>query len=85
MATPVFLYHLTLKEPTLVTKCVYGSFSAEKKHELVVAKGSVLELLSVEEPGKVTSLGSVREFCVGLLFLFFFFFFFCFFVFVWFF
>lgn len=63
MAAPSFVYHLTLREASLVNRCCYGSFSADKKHELVLAKGSRLELLSVDEAGRVNSLCSVSRVC----------------------
>jgi hypothetical protein len=72
MAAPVFCYNLTLKEPSLVTRCCYGSFSGEKKHELVAVKGSFLELLSVDDTGRLTSLLSVIR--KKKIFFFFFFF-----------
>jgi hypothetical protein len=40
----------------LVHKAVYGSFSGEKRHEVVVAKGAYLELLAVEaDSGRVSA------------------------------
>ncbi len=59
MAAPSFVYHLTLREASLVTRCCYGSFSGDKRHELVLAKGSRLELLAVDDTGRVASLCSV--------------------------
>ncbi|VWU48148.1 splicing factor 3B subunit 3, putative, partial [Hepatocystis sp. ex Piliocolobus tephrosceles] len=47
------LYHLTIQKPTAITKCVYGNFSAPKAHEIIVAKGQVLELLRADKQGKL--------------------------------
>jgi splicing factor 3B subunit 3 len=49
----MFLYHLTLQKPGGINQAVVGSFSAPKLHELVVARGDVLELLRPDESGKV--------------------------------
>ncbi len=67
MAVPSFVYHLTLREASLVNRCCYGSFSADKKHELVLAKGSRLELLAVDETGRASSLCSVSGASVCLV------------------
>ncbi|ETB61854.1 hypothetical protein YYC_01663 [Plasmodium yoelii 17X] len=47
------LYHLTLQKPTAITRTVYGNFSGPKAHEIVVAKGQVLELLRADKQGKL--------------------------------
>eukprot|EP01047_Picozoa_sp_COSAG01_P019032 COSAG01_NODE_1046_length_11949_cov_4.662700_1_plen_86_part_00 len=41
---------------------VYGSFSAPKRQEIVVAKGSVLELLRPDDNGKVQTISSTEVF-----------------------
>lgn len=67
MALPSFVYHLTLREASLVNRSCYGSFSGDKKHELALAKGSRLELLAVDEAGRVSSLCSVSASAGGLV------------------
>ncbi|SOV79424.1 splicing factor 3B subunit 3, putative [Plasmodium sp. gorilla clade G3] len=47
------LYHLTLQKPTAITKTVYGNFSGPRFHEIIVAKGQVLELLRSDKQGKL--------------------------------
>ncbi|CRH02775.1 splicing factor 3B subunit 3, putative [Plasmodium relictum] len=47
------LYHLTLQKPTAITKAVYGNFSGPRAHEIIVAKGQVLELLRADKQGKL--------------------------------
>lgn len=47
------LYHLTLQKPTAITKAVYGNFSSPRAHEIIVAKGQVLELLRSDKQGKL--------------------------------
>ena len=36
----LYLYNLTLQKPAVANAATYGSFTAPKKHELVVAKNS---------------------------------------------
>ena len=46
----MYLYSLTLNQPTLINNSVYGSFSGPNKHEIVVTKGSkILEMLRLDE------------------------------------
>ncbi|SBT81027.1 splicing factor 3B subunit 3, putative [Plasmodium malariae] len=47
------LYHLTLQKPTAITRTVYGNFSNPRAHEIIVAKGQVLELLRADKQGKL--------------------------------
>ncbi|CRG96985.1 splicing factor 3B subunit 3, putative [Plasmodium gallinaceum] len=47
------LYHLTLQKPTAITRAVYGNFSGPRAHEIIVAKGQVLELLRADKQGKL--------------------------------
>lgn len=49
------LYALTLQRATSITAAIYGSFSAPKQQEIVVARGKVLELLRPDESGKLVS------------------------------
>lgn len=51
------LYHLTLQRPTGVIAAVYGSFSAPKMHEIVLACSSNLEIVRPEENGKLMTVG----------------------------
>lgn len=48
------LYSLTLNHATAINQSVSGSFSAPKMDELVVAKGKIIQLLRIEEGGKIT-------------------------------
>ena len=43
------LYHLTLQRATAVTSVAYGSFTGPRTHELVLARGSSLELMRVDD------------------------------------
>lgn len=43
------LYSLTLQKPTAITHAVQGNFSGPRVHEIVLARGRVLELLRLEE------------------------------------
>jgi len=48
---------LTLCGPTAINQSVKGSFTKENVEEIAVAKGKVIEILSVdEETGKLTSI-----------------------------
>lgn len=44
----MFLYHKTLLHSSVSTKAISGSFTAPKKTELLLLKGSTLELLTVD-------------------------------------
>ena len=39
------LYNLTLQKATNVTHAVHGNYSGEKKQEIAVARGSLLEII----------------------------------------
>jgi splicing factor 3B subunit 3 len=56
------LYHLTLQRATSITAAAYGNFSAPKAHEVVVARGGVLELLRADEAGRLQSVLSTESF-----------------------
>ena len=45
----MYLYSLTLNQATAISNSVYGSFSGPRQHELVVAKGKILEMLRPDE------------------------------------
>ena len=50
----MYLYSLTLNQTTAINLSVYGSFTKSNQHELVVAKGKILEMYKVdEETGKL--------------------------------
>lgn len=49
VAAVMFVYNLTLHKATAVTAAIFGSFSAPKAQEIVVARGKVLELLRPDE------------------------------------
>ena len=50
------LLSLSLQRSSSINGAIYGCFSAPKKHEFVVAKGNVIELLRPDETGKVISI-----------------------------
>ncbi|KAI8824396.1 CPSF A subunit region-domain-containing protein [Fimicolochytrium jonesii] len=53
----MFLYNLTLQQPTAITQATLGNFSGTKQQEILVARNSVLELLRPDsDTGKVHSL-----------------------------
>eukprot|EP01101_Sappina_pedata_P009043 TRINITY_DN5147_c0_g1_i1.p1 TRINITY_DN5147_c0_g1~~TRINITY_DN5147_c0_g1_i1.p1 ORF type:complete len:1219 (+),score=480.96 TRINITY_DN5147_c0_g1_i1:47-3703(+) len=56
------LYSLTLQQATAITQCAYGNFSAPGMHEIVVARGKVLELLRPDESFKIQSVYSTEIF-----------------------
>lgn len=58
----MFLYHLTLQKPTAITCAVQGNFSGLRVHEIVVARGRVLELLRWEDKTKLRSVWSTDVF-----------------------
>lgn len=45
----MFLYSLTLSQATAINHSVQGSFSADDRQEIVVAKGKIIELLRLDE------------------------------------
>ena len=50
----MYLYSLTLNQTTAINLSIYGSFTKANQHELVVAKGKILEMYKVdEETGKL--------------------------------
>jgi len=61
----MFLYGLTLQRAGAITQACYGQFSGEKKHEILVARGKILELLRPDEAGKVQSILSHE--CFGVI------------------
>ena len=42
------LYSLSLLPPTSITSAITGQFSGTKQHEIVVARGSILEVFKVD-------------------------------------
>ena len=65
----MYLYNLTLKQPSTITQAVVGQFSGKREDykkgffEIAVAKGKVLEILRPDEmTGKMNSLISVNVF-----------------------
>lgn len=50
----MYLYSCTLNQATSINNSVYGNFSGPKAHEIVVAKGKILEMLRPDEnTGKI--------------------------------
>ena len=44
----MYLYNLTLQKTTGISQAITGSFSAQKTHEIVISRGTILELMSVD-------------------------------------
>ncbi len=44
----MYLYNLTLQKATGISQAITGSFTAPKTSEIVVSKGNILELYSVD-------------------------------------
>jgi len=52
----MFLYNLTIQQPTVINQAFIGNFSGNRTQEIIVARGSVLELLRPDSStGKVHS------------------------------
>ncbi|KAJ1566745.1 Splicing factor 3B subunit 3, partial [Cladochytrium tenue] len=61
----MFLYNLTLQQPTAIHQVAIGNFSGARHQELAVARHSLLELLRVEpSTGKCQTLLSTDVFGV---------------------
>jgi len=60
----MYLYNLTLQRAGAITQCAYGNFSGPKMHEVLVARGKVLELLRPDEAGKVQTVCAQEVFGV---------------------
>lgn len=58
----MYLYSLTLQQPTGIICAINGNFSGGKSQEIVVARGKVLDLLRPDDNGKLQSLLSVEIF-----------------------
>jgi splicing factor 3B subunit 3 len=60
------LYHLTLQPPTCINQAAVGNFSGTRQQEIMVSRGSRLELLRPDTNGKITTIlaqdafGSIR-------------------------
>ena len=60
----MYLYNLTLQKPTEIYQTITGSFTSPKKHDLLLSKGTVLELLSLSpETGTLETLISKDLYC----------------------
>ncbi|KAJ3129900.1 Splicing factor 3B subunit 3 [Nowakowskiella sp. JEL0407] len=53
-STPVFLNNLTLQSSSAINISVVGNFSGQRVQEILVARNSVLELLKVDDYGKLS-------------------------------
>lgn len=58
----MYLYSLTLQNPTGIVCAINGNFSGGKIQEIAVARGKVLELLRPDDSGKIQTLLSVDVF-----------------------
>lgn len=45
----MYLYNLTLQSSTGIAQAIVGNFSAPKAQDIVLSKGSILELLQVDQ------------------------------------
>ncbi|KAH7296253.1 hypothetical protein KP509_26G015800 [Ceratopteris richardii] len=61
----MFLYSLTLQRATGMVCCIHGNFMGTKSQEIVVSRGKVLELLRLDESGKLQTVLSVE--CFGAI------------------
>lgn len=59
----MYLYNLTLQKPTSIYQSISGSFTAPKSQEIVISKGTLLELLQIDSNGKLKTLISREAFC----------------------
>jgi hypothetical protein len=44
----MYLYNLTLQKTTGICQTITGSFSAPKTHEIILSRGTILELMNVD-------------------------------------
>ena len=44
----MYLYNLTIQKPTAIGQAIMGSFTAPKQQEIVVSKGTILELIKID-------------------------------------
>ncbi|KAJ8615274.1 hypothetical protein MRB53_034646 [Persea americana] len=58
----MYLYSLTLQQPTGIVCAINGNFVGGKSQEIVVARGKVLDLLRPDDAGKIQTVHSVEIF-----------------------
>ena len=57
------LYNLTLQPPTAITHAIVGNFSGARHQEIIVSRGTRLELLRVDmQTGKLSTVVSTEAF-----------------------
>ena len=57
------LYNLTLQPPTAITHAIVGNFSGARHQEIIVSRGTRLELLRVDmQTGKLSTVVSTDAF-----------------------
>ena len=57
------LYNLTLQPPTVITHAIVGNFSGARHQEIIVSRGTRLELLRVDmQTGKLSTVVSTDTF-----------------------
>ena len=57
------LYNLTLQPPTAITHAIVGNFSGARHQEIIVSRGTRLELLRVDmQTGKLSTVVSTDVF-----------------------
>ena len=49
----MYLYNLTLQKPNGIYQSISGSFTDPKTQEIVISKGTLLELFPVDQSGKL--------------------------------
>ena len=59
------LYHLTLQKESCVNSMCFGSFTGPKKQEIVVSRGRIVDLVNIDDDGKVNTIHSVDTFSWG--------------------
>ena len=59
----MYLYNLTLQKAGGIYQSISGSFTSPKTQEIVVSKGTMLELFQIDQSGKLKTLISKETFC----------------------
>ena len=55
----MYLYNLTLQKAGGIYQSISGSFTSPKTQEIVVSKGTMLELFQIDQSGKLKTLISM--------------------------
>ena len=66
-STSMHLYHLTIQKESNVTCKCFGSFSKPKQQEIVMCRGSKIDLARVDDSGNIEIFSTVDTFSCGTL------------------